>query len=287
MAYEITGLALQSSPPNTAVPNIWGYINLDDTLAEIAASGYFDDEIRLGLNDAVRVTGSDGTEWLRISQVAPDPVQTVVDTNAVSSLLDGRLWVGNASNAATAVLMSGDATMDNTGEVTIAALAVTAAKLAADAVTTSKILNNNVTSAKLAINTLQYATVAITAAQFNGMYAAPKLLVAAGGANTLIVLEQCQLLMTYVSANYAAGGVAAIQYDATANGAGVIASTTLAAATFQAAVSTGFTFNAGVVPETFSTCVNKGLYLSNITGAFTTGDSTFVAHVWYRIIPTV
>jgi len=133
----------------------------------------------------------------------------------------------------------------------------------------------------------KYTTVAITAAEFNGMYAAPKLLVAAGGANTLLVLDKLDLLMTYVSANYAAGGVAAVQYDSTANGAGVIASTTLSAATFQAAVSTGFVFNGGVVPQTFSTCVNKGLYLSNITGAFTTGDSTFVAHIWYHQIATV
>lgn len=135
--------------------------------------------------------------------------------------------------------------------------------------------------------TINYAAVAITAAQFNGMYAAPKLLVAAPGANKIIVLDKVELLMTYVSANYAAGGVAAVQYDSTANGAGVIASTTLAAATFQAAASTGFMFNTGVVAQTFTTCVNKGLYLSNITGAFTTGDSTFVAHVWYKVVPTV
>lgn len=134
---------------------------------------------------------------------------------------------------------------------------------------------------------LQYAAVVISAAEFNGMYATPKLLVAAPGANQLIVLDKVDLLMTYVSANYAAGGVAAVQYDSTANGAGVIASTTLSAATFQAAASTGFMFNTGVVPQTFTTCVNKGLYLSNITGAFTTGDSTFVAHVWYKVIPTV
>ncbi len=134
---------------------------------------------------------------------------------------------------------------------------------------------------------LNYATVAITAAEFNGMYTTPKLLVAAPGANKLLVLDKVDLLMTYVSANYAAGGVAAVQYDSTANGAGVIASTTLAAATFQAAASTGFMFNTGVVAQTFTTCVNKGLYLSNITGVFTTGDSTFVAHIWYKIISTV
>ena len=134
---------------------------------------------------------------------------------------------------------------------------------------------------------LNYTTVAITASEFNGMYTTPKLLVAAPGANKLLVLDKVDLLMTYVSANYAAGGVAAVQYDLTANGAGVIASTTLAAATFQAAASTGFMFNTGVVVQTFTTCVNKGLYLSNITGVFTTGDSTFIAHIWYKVISTI
>jgi len=136
-------------------------------------------------------------------------------------------------------------------------------------------------------DTDQYVTVPITAVEFNGMYAAPKILVAAGGANTLLVLKKVQLLMTYNSAAYENGGVAAVQYDVTANGAGVIASTTLAAATFFATASTGWNFNAGVVAETFSTCVNKSLSLSNITGAFTTGNSPMVAHVWYSRISTI
>jgi hypothetical protein len=66
------------------------------------------------------------------------------------TLASAQIFVGNASNIATGVAMSGDATMANTGALTIAALAVTAAKLAADAVTTVKILNANVTLAKLA-----------------------------------------------------------------------------------------------------------------------------------------
>ena len=130
------------------------------------------------------------------------------------------------------------------------------------------------------------AIVPITAAQFNGMYAAPIALVPAGGANTLLVLQKLELLLTYNSAAYAAGGVAAVQYDSTINGAGVIASTTQAAANFQVTASTGIIFNPGVVAQTFSTCVNKGLYLSNITGAFTTGNSTMVAYVDYKTIAT-
>lgn len=141
------------------------------------------------------------------------------------------------------------------------------------------------------INVLQYAKVSITAAQFNGMYAAPVLLVAAPGANKLISIQRMDLVMTFVSADYAAGGVVAAQYDSTAHGAGVNASTSEAAADFFAAASTTFQFGGisgntvGALP--FSTTVNKGIYLSNLTQAFTTGDSTWVAHVFYHVIPTV
>ncbi len=135
-------------------------------------------------------------------------------------------------------------------------------------------------------NLVRYASVAVTAAEFNGMYAAPKLILAAAGANTMIVVDQMELVMTYVSANYAAGGVVAAQYDNTVHGAGVLATNSEAAADFQAAASTVFKFNGSVVLAPFSTCANKGLYLSNATGAFTTGDSPFVVKLHYRIIAT-
>jgi len=132
----------------------------------------------------------------------------------------------------------------------------------------------------------KFAQVSLTAAQFNGMYAAPVLLVAAPGANTMIIVDSIQLQMTYVSANYAAGGVVAAQYDLTANGAGVHASSDEAAADFFAAASTVFKLNGGLVLAPFTTCANKGLYLSNLTQAFTTGDSTFRVKVYYHLIST-
>ncbi len=267
--FDIDYMAKVSSSGNSQGLNVWTYNGLatggNSTAAQIVAAGFFNPFMQnlvtgkgpLQIGDTIVVSGSDANGMYKVSDVTTN-VEVVVF--AATGTID------------TANLVDG---------------AVTAGKLATDAVTTIKILDANVTSAKLAATTVQYATVAITAAQFNGMYATPKQLVAAPGANKLIVLDKVDLLMTYGSANYAAGGVAAVQYDSTANGAGVIASTTLAAATFQAAVSTGFMFNTGVVPQTFSTCVNKGLYLSNISGAFTTGDSAFVAHIWYKVIATV
>jgi len=67
-----------------------------------------------------------------------------------NTLTSAHLFVGNGSNVATDVAVSGDLTLANTGAFTIANSAVNAAKLASDAVTTVKILNANVTLAKLA-----------------------------------------------------------------------------------------------------------------------------------------
>jgi len=269
----------------TAISRDWGVnpsivrIVTTDSLATITTAAYI-----TGQSDEIEALNFGAFEWLdtdtmlisysngeglftRDSSTEAFVAQPASPGTLSDTLASGTIFVGSAGNAATSVAMSGDTTITNAGVVAIGA---------------SKVL-----SAMISPLVVKYAAVTISAAQFNGAYAAPKLLVAAGGANTMIILHRVDLLMTYVSANYAAGGVTAIQYDSTANGAGVIASTTLAAATFQAAASTGFMFNTGVVAQTFTTCANKGLYLSNITGAFTTGDSTFVAHVYYSIVPTV
>jgi len=262
-------------------PNIVTIVT-DDTLAEITTAGYWTSD---AIQADIQALQNGVFQWqdtdIVLISYAPDFLvnffkydaanETFVANPAAGGLTNtlpsGEIFVGNVSNLATAVAMSGDATISNAGVLAIGA--------------------NKVLSSMISPLVRKYTTVAVSAADFNGMYAAPKLLLAAQGANTLIVLDQLQLMMTYGAANYAAGGVAAVQYDSTVNGAGVIASTTLAAATFQAAASTTFTFNPGVIALPFTTTVNKGLYLSNITGAFTTGDSPMVAHLWYRVIPTV
>jgi len=288
MAFNFANFDKLSSAANTVVRKLWAYTNLSDTLATIIAADYFlDVYYYLSVGDEIFVYGSDGYGTYVVTAVSSTTVTVAaltsvpggsitnneidaaagIEFSKLETLASTQIIVGSAGGVPTARAVTGDVTIGNTGVTAIGA--------------------NKVLSSMVSPLLLKYTTVAISAAEFNGMYAAPKLLLAAGGANTLQVLKQCQLVMTYVSANYAAGGVAAIQYDSTINGAGVIASTTIAAASFQAAATTTFTFNPGVVLLTGSTTINKGLYLSNITGAFTTGDSTFVAHLWYATIPTV
>jgi hypothetical protein len=261
-------------------PNIVSVVT-DDDLAEITTAGYLSSaaiaadieelqngEFQWSDTDVVLISYAPDflINWFKYDADNATFVANPAAGGLSNTLLSGRIFVGNVSNVATGVAMSGDMTLTNAGVAAIGA--------------------NKVLSSMISPLVRKYVAVPITAAEFNGMYAAPKLLLAAGGANTLQVIDQLQLVMTYGSAAYAAGGVAAVQYDSTANGAGVIASTTLSAATFQAAASTTFTMNAGVVPLPFATTVNKGLYLSNITAAFTTGDSAMVAHLWYKTIPS-
>jgi len=51
--------------------------------------------------------------------------ETTIEDPTGLALTDGKIYVGNASNLATAVLMSGDATISNTGVLTISAGAIT------------------------------------------------------------------------------------------------------------------------------------------------------------------
>ena len=264
------------SPTLYNAPNVFVYGTSTDTVATIVAANYFLSKYAsLSVGDIIWGNGSDASFAVTVTAVSSTSVTVVsmglTTSIGTSNIVNGAVTYAKIQNVAAVSLLGNP----------------TGAPAAPSEITLANGLEFSSTTLRLALTNLQYTTVAITAAQFNGMYAAPKLLVAAGGANTLLVLKQLQLVMTYVSANYAAGGVAAVQYDSTANGAGVIASTTLSAATFQAAASSTFTMNAGVVVLPFTTTVNKGLYLSNITGAFTTGDSTFVAHIWYTTIPTV
>lgn len=330
MAFNRDTWVLESAGSyDTLAPQEFSYKSAD-SLTTQKASAYFNDVRPLPhIGDSIYLydTNLAASDLVRVTAVSPNITVTDAITVAVAEipLANTHILVGNASGVAVDVAMSSDATIANTGAVTIANSAITNAKVSASAaidfsklatltstnilvgsagnVATSVAMSGDITIGNTGVTAIgaskvlssmvspllmRYATVAITAAEFNGAYATPHLLLAAGGANTLIVVHKVTLLMTYGSVAFADGGVAAVQYDSTANGAGIIASSTLSAATFFATASTGFVFNGGVVPATFTTCVNKGLYLSNVTGAFTGGTgSAFVAHIQYSIFPTV
>lgn len=79
-------------------------------------------------------------------------------STGLPSLNSANIWVGNGSNAATAVNLSGEATLSNAGALTIANNAITNAKIADNAVTTAKIAAGAVTNAEIANATVVATT---------------------------------------------------------------------------------------------------------------------------------
>ncbi len=194
-----------------------------------------------------------------------------IDFSKLATLASGNLIVGSAGGVPTSVASSGDVTIIASGATAIGA--------------------GKVLSAMISPLVEQYITATVSAAQFKALYDTPLVMIAAPSANHLIVLKRAVMVMTFASAAFTAGGILGFQYDTTVHGAGVAASNTEAAADFFAAASTSFSFN-GVAGDTvaiapFSTSVQKGIYLSNLTQNFATGGSSFVVHLWYSVIPTV
>ena len=135
-----------------------------------------------------------------------------------------------------------------------------------------------------------FIQVALTAAQILGMYAAPIQLLPAPGAGAMIVVDAMELLLNYNSAAYAAGGPVAAQYGSTVHGAGPLATNAEEASDFAVTASNTYLFNrasgnASNLP--WSTSANEGIYLSNSSAAFTTGNSPIIANVYFHVITGV
>lgn len=194
-----------------------------------------------------------------------------------NTLSSGNIFVGNASNIATGVAMSGDATISNTGALTIGAGAVTGSKIAANAVD----------YANLALDVAASTTVTLSAAQIKALYDTPVLLVAAPGSGKLVIIDSILWDIAFGTTQYAAGGALAAQYGNAAHGAGPAASGTLAAASLNGVAASDFLSNAGsagLLNVARTAALNTAVYLSNATGDFTTGDSTATLYVRYRVI---
>lgn len=248
MAFDLNGINRVSAGANTNAPAVMAYATSVDTGAQVGGAGYFNDFVEnLRIGTIILVKASDGTGFYQVTALNPNVTMVALATIGVGG--------------------------------------VGAAQLAADAVTTAAILNANVTSAKLEAPLVHYSNTLITAAQWNGMYAAPKEILAAPGANLLYVVSHALLEVDYGGAQFAAGGVVALQYAATINGGGIKASDTIAAATVNAWAADNIAFLNGAGTG-LATAVNKSLCLSNATGAFTTGTSDINLHLWYSVVTT-
>lgn len=166
-AFTINNFDRLSASVNTSVNNIFGYTDTSNTLATMEASGFFNAvnisstvNPIVNINDGIRIVGSDGVDMAYVTAISPNITLSVqVDipagaiTNAMVSataaiafsklapLTSAHILVGNGSNVATDVAVTGDVTISNAGVTAIGPNKVTLSALASG-VTPGYVLKN-------------------------------------------------------------------------------------------------------------------------------------------------
>lgn len=135
-------MGLGNTSPKTKL-DVTGTVRVGNG-AELCNSTDHEGSIRyLAATDAFQMCRSAGTGWEAIG----------TGSGALPVLASASIWVGNGSNAATAVAMSGDATLSNTGVLTLGTGVVSA----------TEILDSTIASADIAPDTIAAVDIAANA----------------------------------------------------------------------------------------------------------------------------
>lgn len=128
-------------------------------------------------------------------------------------------------------------------------------------------------------------TVNLAASDIIAMYTTPVLIVPAVTGKA-IVLDSMAFDITRTSTAFTGGGVVAVQYANTANGAGTATTGTIAASVVTGAAGRTITTRIPVVQSDIASAsiIGIGLYISNQTAAFAAGTGTAVVKLKYHLI---
>ena len=144
----ILDFSVETAGQSGQVPKII-YLNTNNTMAEVVAAGYLnglvaqgvpiaETDIALVVTRATPNAVAAAVSWFDVSYSGGD--WSLSSTSASLTLPNGLIFVGNASNVATAVAMSGDITITNAGVTAIAAGVIVNADInAAAAIAFSKL----------------------------------------------------------------------------------------------------------------------------------------------------
>lgn len=274
---QLTVTPFGGSPTVENAQNVFAYASPIDDVATIGGSNYFLSEYAsLCVGDWILVNGSDASEILIVASVS----STSVTTSGFSA----------SGTVNTADIVNNAVTYAKFQQVAAVSLVgnATGGLANAEGITLGNGLDFSGTALEIKPSYLNVVEVSMSAAQWNGMYATPLQVIAAPGANKVVVIKDVVLNMTYGTTQFAAGGAVGLQYGNAAHLAGPPASVTEAATDFTAAsASTLFRFGPSLSSGALiSASANTAIYISNLTGAFTTGDSTFKVWISYQVLPT-
>ncbi len=176
--------------------------------------------------------------------------------NSAGSLASASILVGNSSNQAAAVALSGDATLANTGALTLAPAVY-----------------------------VRTAALTVTRANILAMYVTPVNLIATPGAGKIIVIDEIELFHDYATAAYADGGDLVIQYTGTTQVvqiAAAIATETADSTRFIVPSLFNIDNSTGSTPVSSAGLANKGIDITNLTQAFTGGNASNIIKLAIR-----
>lgn len=248
----------------------------------------------------------DGTYWIEVGRA---PSSTIA-----SALTAAHIFVGNASNVATDVAVTGDITMSNAGLVGIstgvivnadvnAAAAIDFSKLgaltsgnilvgSAGTVPTSVAMSGDATIVASGAVTVAPAiykstSVSLTQANIVAMGVTPVELLPAAAAGTAYIIDEIEFLHTYSTSAYTGGGDVQIQYDSGAVAIVLYNDTIVTAASSSHTViqPTIYDLNASTgSAEGFATAgaVAKSVTITNAGGAFAAGNAANIVKVKLR-----
>lgn len=126
--------------------------------------------------------------------------------------------------------------------------------------------------------------VRLTSAQIKAMDATPVQMIAAPGANKMIIVGRIVGTYLFGTTQYTAGGAIGLEWGNAAALAGPAASTTLAGATFDGYTASN---NFELTPDntdTLANIANMGVFISNNTAPFATGDGTLLMNISYQVV---
>jgi len=277
-------------------PNIVTIVS-DNTLTEITTAGYLtSDEIQADIEllqngefvwqptDLALIKYEGGIGFF-VNDSSTDSF--VYPSSSLSpSLPSGQIFVGNASNVATPVAVSGDATLSNTGVLQLANGSVVASKLAPLSVGLTNLIPNSVNYSILTSNVGKSVFMTFTPAQINNMFNVPLLVIPAtvGG---IIIVDDILLGLEYGGSVYTGGGEIFLQYGNGAPGSVPKASLTMAVTKLTFALESKYFHGLGSqidldAPKTASN--DTAVYLTNADAVFASGNSPITISVVYRVL---